>query len=182
MSSHRLQTEPVLSLAEMFATISTSQFKDRLSRYGDSHDKDKTLVRSPYLYHGDPYAGKTTSVFQDGSLIPVVIKGTPDIRICACEKDHSWARVMAYRRPGSEILIKMQRVLLHFWSHLFGSQCVQPCTIVFGFKLTKLFKSRFIHFNIQMHWLARFRILLYLLFCLVKIVSSRSSDADMQTH
>ena len=159
-----------------------SQYKNRLSRYGDSHDKDKTLMRPPYIYHGDPYAGKTTSVFQDGSQIPVVIKGTPDIRTCACEKDHSWAHVMAYRRPGSEILTKMQRILRHIWLNLFGSQCVQPFTIVFGFKLTNLFKSRFIYFNIQMHWLARFRIPLYLLFCLVKIDSSRSSDTDMHTH
>ena len=30
---------------------------------GDSHVKDKTVVRPSYLSHGDPYTGKATSLY-----------------------------------------------------------------------------------------------------------------------
>ena len=43
-------------------------------RYGDSHVKDKTVMRPSYLSHGDPYTGKTTYLYWDGprvaSLLP----------------------------------------------------------------------------------------------------------------
>ena len=39
-------------------------------RYGDSHVKDKTVVRPSFLKHGDPYTGKTTSLYLDGPLVP----------------------------------------------------------------------------------------------------------------
>ena len=43
-------------------------YKDRLSRYGDFHYKDKTVVKPSYLYNGNPYIGKTavTSLYWDG--------------------------------------------------------------------------------------------------------------------
>ena len=37
--------------------------KTAFPRYGDSHVKDKTVAR-----HGDPYTGKTTSLYWDGPL------------------------------------------------------------------------------------------------------------------
>ena len=37
-------------------------------RYGDSHVKDMTVARPSYLSHGDPYTGKTTSLYWDGPL------------------------------------------------------------------------------------------------------------------
>ena len=40
-----------------------SQYKDILSRYGDSHVKDKTVMRPSYSLHGDPYTGKTASLY-----------------------------------------------------------------------------------------------------------------------
>ena len=40
-----------------------SQYKDHLSQYGDSHVKDKTVARPSYLWHGDPYTGKMTSLY-----------------------------------------------------------------------------------------------------------------------
>ena len=36
-------------------------------RYGDSHVKDKTVARPYYLQHGDPYTGKTTSLYWDST-------------------------------------------------------------------------------------------------------------------
>ena len=42
-----------------------SQYRDRLSRYGDSRVKDKTVARPSYLQHGDSYPGKTTSLYWD---------------------------------------------------------------------------------------------------------------------
>ena len=45
------------------------QCKDHLSMYGDSHDKDKTVIRPSWLYQGDPYIGKTYS-YQDIPLRP----------------------------------------------------------------------------------------------------------------
>ena len=39
------------------------------SRYRDSHDKDKTVVRLSYLYHnGNPYIGKTASSYWDAPM------------------------------------------------------------------------------------------------------------------
>ena len=38
-------------------------------RYGDSHVKDKTVVRPSYLWHGDLYTVKTTSLYWDGRQI-----------------------------------------------------------------------------------------------------------------
>ena len=35
-------------------------------RYGDSYAKDKTVARPSYLWHGDPYTGKTTFLYWDG--------------------------------------------------------------------------------------------------------------------
>ena len=44
---------------------SVSQYKDRLSMYEDSHYKDKTVMRPSYLYDGNSYTGKTTSLYWD---------------------------------------------------------------------------------------------------------------------
>ena len=44
-----------------------SQYKDRLYKYG-SHIKDKTVAKPTYLYNGDPYTGKTASLYWDGPL------------------------------------------------------------------------------------------------------------------
>ena len=38
-------------------------------RYGDSLVNDKTVVRPSYLEHGDPYNGKTTSLYWDRPLV-----------------------------------------------------------------------------------------------------------------
>ena len=40
--------------------------KTVVPKYGDSHVKNKTVSRPSYLYHGDPYAGKTASLYWDG--------------------------------------------------------------------------------------------------------------------
>ena len=47
-----------------------SQYKGCLSRYGDSHVqdshvKDKTVARPSHHQHGNPYTGKTTSLYWD---------------------------------------------------------------------------------------------------------------------
>ena len=41
--------------------------------YGDSHVKDKTVIRPSYLSHGDPYIGKTISIYWDSPLDPLRI-------------------------------------------------------------------------------------------------------------
>ena len=46
-----------------YAVMVPFQYKDRLSRYGDSHVKDKNVIRPSYLLHGDPYTGKTISLY-----------------------------------------------------------------------------------------------------------------------
>ena len=38
-------------------------------RYGDSHVKGKTVVRPSYLYHGNSYTSKMTSLYWDGPQI-----------------------------------------------------------------------------------------------------------------
>ena len=47
---------------------SPSQYKDGLSRYGDFHYKDKTVLRPSYLYDGNPYTGKTIYLYWDSPL------------------------------------------------------------------------------------------------------------------
>ena len=37
--------------------------------YGVSHVKDKAVVRPSYFKHGNPYTGKTTSLYRDGPQI-----------------------------------------------------------------------------------------------------------------
>ena len=46
-----------------------SRYKDRLSQVWNSHVKDKTVMRPSYLLHGDPYTGKSTSLYWDGPQI-----------------------------------------------------------------------------------------------------------------
>ena len=43
------------------STRTLSQYKNRLSRYGDFHYKDKTAARPSYLYNGNSY----TDTYQD---------------------------------------------------------------------------------------------------------------------
>ena len=50
--------------------LGPSQFKDRLSRYADFNDKDKTVVRPSYLYHRDPYTGKTAYLYCLYTVLP----------------------------------------------------------------------------------------------------------------
>ena len=40
-----------------------SQYKVRLSMYGDFHYKDKTAVKLPYFHNWNAYAGKTASLY-----------------------------------------------------------------------------------------------------------------------
>ena len=44
------------------------QYKDSLSRYGDSHYEDKRVSRPSFLYNGNPYTGKTGSLYWDSPL------------------------------------------------------------------------------------------------------------------
>ena len=50
---------PVRHCAHYDVTV----MKDRFPSYGNSHVKDKTVVRPSYLLRGDPYTGKTTSLY-----------------------------------------------------------------------------------------------------------------------
>ena len=45
------------------------QYKDCLSRYRDSHYKDKAFMRLSYLYDGSSYTGKASSLYCDGPHI-----------------------------------------------------------------------------------------------------------------
>ena len=42
-----------------------SQYKNGLSKYGDFYCQDKTVASPSYLYNGDYYTGKTTSLYWD---------------------------------------------------------------------------------------------------------------------
>ena len=53
----------------------TFQCEKRLFRYGNFHDKDKTVMRLVYLYNGNPYTGKTTSLYWDGPQNPSYLHG-----------------------------------------------------------------------------------------------------------
>ena len=53
------------------ATRAPAQYKDSLSRHGDSHVIDKTVARPFYLKHGDPNSGKTTLYIETASCLKV---------------------------------------------------------------------------------------------------------------
>ena len=38
--------------------------------YVDSHVQDKTIARPSYLFYGDPYTGKTVSIYWNGPQVP----------------------------------------------------------------------------------------------------------------
>ena len=63
-------------VANTMVTWAPSQYKDHLSRYGDSHSKYERVIRPsypPFLYNGQPYTRKTISLYSDdpGVLAPV---------------------------------------------------------------------------------------------------------------
>ena len=61
--------------------LAPSLYKDRLSRYGDFHYKDKAVVRPSYIYNGNPYTGKTASLYWDtrhSPLVPMCFKSLPN--------------------------------------------------------------------------------------------------------
>ena len=57
----QVSQEPILQQMECPLTKPEPRLnmKTIFPRYGDSHVKDKTVVRPSYLKHGDPYTGKT---------------------------------------------------------------------------------------------------------------------------
>ena len=61
--------------------LAPSQYKDGPSRYGDFRYKDKTVSRPSYLYNGNPYASKTTSLFWDGPLVASNGNTMPDPKL-----------------------------------------------------------------------------------------------------
>ena len=58
------------NLVDQIKYQAPSQYKDGLSRYGDSHGRDTVL----YLTW-DPYTGKTISLYWDGPKIILVLDG-----------------------------------------------------------------------------------------------------------
>ena len=60
-------------VANTMVTWVPSQYKDHLSRYGDSHSKYETVIRPSYpsfLYNGQPYTRKTISLYSDDPWCP----------------------------------------------------------------------------------------------------------------
>ena len=43
-----------------------SQYEDDLPRHENFYHEDKTVTRPSYLYNGNPYTGKTTSLYWNG--------------------------------------------------------------------------------------------------------------------
>ena len=58
----------ILNLRLIRRVWAPPQYNDSLSRYRDSHFKDKTVVRPSYLQHGDPYTGNAYP-YWDGPLV-----------------------------------------------------------------------------------------------------------------
>ena len=66
ISSHG--TDLVLPCYPGLSTRAPFQYRYSLSRCGDSQVKDKTVVGPSYLYNGNPYTGKTISLYWDDPL------------------------------------------------------------------------------------------------------------------
>ena len=58
--------------SDVFASRDPFQHKDHLSMYEDFHYKDEIDVRPSYLYDGNPYTGKTASLYWDSPLSAAV--------------------------------------------------------------------------------------------------------------
>ena len=71
ITTHELRTPTAMVLTcfvwniKLFCTRALFQYKDGLSRYGDFHYKDKTVMRPYYLYNGNTYIGKMVSLYWD---------------------------------------------------------------------------------------------------------------------
>ena len=50
-----------------------NNIKTVFSQVGDSHVKDKTVLRQSYLLHEEPYTGKTASLYWDGPLVAICL-------------------------------------------------------------------------------------------------------------
>ena len=59
------------------------QYKDSLSQVRDSHVKDKAVAIPSYLWHGDPYTSKTTSLYWDPPP-PPFLQAYDKKNYCAC--------------------------------------------------------------------------------------------------
>ena len=57
------------SLSSLAGAQGPVNIKTIFPRYGDSHVKDKMVMRPSYLWYGDPYTGKTTSLYWAGPLV-----------------------------------------------------------------------------------------------------------------
>ena len=79
----------------------------------DSHVKDKTVVRPSYLWHGDPYTGKETTLYGDGPLVGVIEKNHPTNLTY-----ESYIR----KKGGSVVLIHSPIIALAASSHTRGCQ------------------------------------------------------------
>ena len=80
-----------------------SQYKDRLSKYMEFHYKDKMAV-TVLLYNGNPYTGKTTSLYWDGPQI-VYSLGSTSFR------HRSYAKVL------DRCLIHFDHILCYLGKH-----------------------------------------------------------------
>ena len=93
--SSSLESFKLLSLT----TLALSQHKDSLSRYGIIHYKDKTVVRSFYLYYGNYYAGKLVSLYTDHPWYLQFCKA----HVTLCRS--FFADVPNHRRPPRSVMI-----------------------------------------------------------------------------
>ena len=98
-------------------------------RYGDSHVKDKTVVRQSYLYHGNSYTSKMTSLYCDG---PQVNKKHTNDLVQACSNSSALAMelLQSCTKPLILEIIGRRRIFLkimvHFIVHTFPADDLSP--------------------------------------------------------
>ena len=77
-----------------------SQYKDRLSRYGDFHYKDRMVMIVSYLYNGNLYTGNMASLYWNGPQGAVSVRKTvlPGMAIL----------MLKIRRPNGRLIFNME--------------------------------------------------------------------------
>ena len=96
---------------DLFPPWGPLNIKTVFSRYGDSHVKNKTIVRLSYLYNGNSYTDKTTSLYWDGPHVPQVINDCVSPLSTRRHHQNGWWDLMKFHSTSSVNIQSVRRFL-----------------------------------------------------------------------
>ena len=100
-------------------TRAPSQYKDGLSRYGNSHYKDKTVKRPTYLYNWNLHTGNMTSLCCNGPQRHILITNyTSCCKISKSLQSHDWVFKCSFAlKSGGQLCSHAEQMPTKFQSN-----------------------------------------------------------------